>query len=52
MKFACGYIINFNDGGKSEEQVLHIGSLEECQKMEKILSADCKFVIVPLSERG
>jgi len=62
-QFACGYVINFNDDGESEEQVLHIGSREECEKTGKLFQAvsysgsrpvkNCEFRVVPIStEKG
>jgi hypothetical protein len=35
-QFACGYRIDFSDGGGPEGRVLHIGSLEECERMARV----------------
>jgi len=38
-KFACGYILSFSDGGPDEEQILHIGTEKECNKILDFLPA-------------
>ena len=55
--FALGYVIHF-DEGDPESQVLHIGTLEECQNLfEKVPAVsysgnkkvvNCEMKIVPL----
>ncbi len=59
-KFAAGYVIRFSDGGESEEQVLWVGSLEECERLGDLLPGvaykgnrpvqDIEFVIASLPE--
>lgn len=38
MSFVCGNIIYFKDG-TSSEQVLHRGTLEECQRISEVCLA-------------
>lgn len=37
-KFACGYVLEFAEG-EPEEQVLHVGTLEECERMSDLIPA-------------
>jgi len=37
--YVCGYLIRFSDGGEPEERVLHRGTLEECQRIGKVMLA-------------
>ena len=32
--FICGYVLEFSDGGPPEEQVLHRGTLAECERVD------------------
>ena len=58
--FVCGYVIDFNDGGESEEQVLGRGSLEDCEYIGSLVPGvaysgarpvkEARFVIVEDSE--
>ena len=60
--YVCGYLIHFSDGGEPEERVLHRGTLEECQRIAKVMLAisysggrpdpKCEFVIVPEQEES
>jgi hypothetical protein len=55
--FVAGYVIHFSDGGESEEQVLHHGSLESCRALGLLIPAvaysgkrpvaRCEWCIVP-----
>jgi hypothetical protein len=57
-RWAAGYVIHFKDGGEPEEQVLHIGTREECERTAELVSAVsysgdrpidcCRFVICPV----
>jgi hypothetical protein len=31
--YACGYLLTFTDGGEPEEQILHVGTLDECKRL-------------------
>ena len=35
--YACGYVLTFTDGGEDEEQVVHVGTLDECERTMKLL---------------
>jgi hypothetical protein len=58
-RFACGYVLDFTEG-EAEEQVLHVGTREECEGMGAVLTAvaysgarrctGARFVIVPYEE--
>lgn len=55
---ACGYVIEFSDGGEAEEQVLHKGSEASCRRVLEMTPAvmysgsrpvkECYGVIVEL----
>lgn len=61
VRFACGYVLRFTDGGHDEEQVLHIGTKEECERLAEQIPAvaygggrpvrDAAFVIVELPRK-
>lgn len=36
-QYLFGYRIEFGDGGKPEAQILHKGTLEECEEMCRLL---------------
>ena len=38
-EFACGYVLSFFDDGEDEEQVLHIGTQEECEHVMRAVPA-------------
>jgi hypothetical protein len=38
-QFASGYVIEFSDGGPPEEQVLHVGTKEACERVMGLISA-------------
>ena len=62
MEYVCGYIINFADGGKPEGQILHTGTLKECQTIFDRTPAvsysggrqikDCRMIIKAREEEG
>lgn len=37
QQFVCGYVIEFRDGGEPEAEVLHVGSLEDCEKVSSLI---------------
>jgi hypothetical protein len=37
--WVCGYVLEFSDGDEPEEQVLHIGTEEECKRVADLLPA-------------
>jgi len=59
-RFACGYVLEFSDGGEPEEQVLHVGTKDECARLMDLVPAvaysgdrpiaDARMVVVPLKE--
>jgi len=38
-EWVCGYVIEFDDGGEPESQVLHVGSKESCEAVSDMLPA-------------
>lgn len=58
--FVCGCIIEFTDGGEPESQILHRGTLEECERVGKLIPGiaykgsrpvkEARFVIRGLSQ--
>jgi len=39
QEFAYGYVIDFDDNGPTEGQFLHVGSLESCEEIDRIIPA-------------
>jgi hypothetical protein len=39
IKYICGYLIHFSDGGEPEGRVLHRGSRDECERMGQVVLA-------------
>lgn len=37
--WVCGYVLTFSDGGEPEEQVLHVGTREECERVADLVPA-------------
>lgn len=49
MTHVCGYVLHFCDGQCPEEQVLHRGTLRECEDLGRLISAVCYSGSRPLS---
>ncbi len=60
-RYACGYVLDFAEG-EAEEQVLHVGTLAECEQIAALLPGvaysgprkctGARFVIVPVEAGG
>ena len=61
-QWVCGYVLTFTDGGEPEEQILHVGSREDCEQVAGLIPAvaysgprplgDCRMVVMPMPEEA
>ncbi|MHB1610372.1 MAG: hypothetical protein ACYCT0_01615 [Sulfobacillus sp.] len=58
--YACGYVLHFDDGGQTEQEILFVGELAQCEILEgqspepryrgpRVMTM-ARFVIRPVSD--